>query len=302
MPPLAEPEAVELFCARSQLASERGDRRALPAARQPAARRRAGGCPHERALSRSRSSSGSRSGSICSRVAATPRPASRRCGRRSSGRYDLLSPEEQQLFARLSVFAGGCTLEAAEEVCGADVDTLQSLVEKSMLRPTDERYWMLETIREFADERLEESGDADGLRRLHAAFFLDLAQSLGLTYESIEIHGAQRHDIAVLEQGNLRAALDWAAEQDLRSRLTLAVVARGLLGRAKPARGCAALRSRCSSARQTMPVGLRAGCWRCLAGSTQFGWADRGQHRARTRRASLSIGEPATSEESRSWH
>ena len=64
--------------------------------------------------------------------------------------YDLLSAEEQQLFARLSVFAGGCTLEAAEEVCDADLDTLQSLVEKSLLRFTSERYWMLETIREYA--------------------------------------------------------------------------------------------------------------------------------------------------------
>ena len=58
--------------------------------------------------------------------------------------------EEQRLFARLSVFAGGCTLEAAEEVCDADLDTLQSLVEKSLLRFTNERYWMLETIREYA--------------------------------------------------------------------------------------------------------------------------------------------------------
>ena len=67
--------------------------------------------------------------------------------------------EEQQLFARLSVFAGGCTLEAAEEVCDADLDTLQSLVEKSLLRFTDGRYWMLETIREYAAERLERGGE-----------------------------------------------------------------------------------------------------------------------------------------------
>ena len=62
----------------------------------------------------------------------------------------LLTPQEQQLFARLSVFAGGCTLEAAEEVSDADLDTLQSLVEKSLVRFTDGRYWMLETIREYA--------------------------------------------------------------------------------------------------------------------------------------------------------
>ena len=93
--------------------------------------------PARRRSRRRRSSSASRSASTCSRAAATPTRASRRCGRRSSGRYDLLTPEEQQLFARLSVFAGGCTLEAAEEVADADLDTLQSLVEKSLLRFTE---------------------------------------------------------------------------------------------------------------------------------------------------------------------
>ena len=83
--------------------------------------------------------------------------------------YELLGAEEQRLFARLAVFAGGCTLDAAEEICEADLDTLQSLVEKSLLRHTDGRFWMLETIREFAGERLEESGEADAVRRLHAA-------------------------------------------------------------------------------------------------------------------------------------
>jgi len=69
--------------------------------------------------------------------------------------HDLLSPSERRLFARLAVFAGGCTFDAAEEVAGADPDTLQSLVEKSLLRRTGDRFWMLETIREFALERLE---------------------------------------------------------------------------------------------------------------------------------------------------
>src|SRR4029078_7908881 len=63
--------------------------------------------------------------------------------------YDLLAPAEQLLFGRLSVFAGGCRLEAAEEVAEADVDTLQSLVEKSLVRFANERYSMLETVRAF---------------------------------------------------------------------------------------------------------------------------------------------------------
>ena len=147
------------------LADAGGGRAVLPARAARAERRRSRSCaagsttcrsrsssppPGRRRSRPSRSSSGSRSGSTCSRAAATPTRASRRCGRRSSGRYDLLSPDEQQLFARLAVFAGGCTLEAAEEVCDADLDTLQSLVEKSLLRHTGERFWMLETIREYA--------------------------------------------------------------------------------------------------------------------------------------------------------
>jgi predicted ATPase/class 3 adenylate cyclase len=92
--------------------------------------------------------------------------------------HELLIPEEQKLFRRLGVFAGGCTLEAAEEVCDADLDTLQSLVEKSLLRASAERYWMLETIREFAGERLEESGEADETRRRFLAFLLALAEEV----------------------------------------------------------------------------------------------------------------------------
>src|SRR5439155_7879518 len=69
--------------------------------------------------------------------------------------YDLLDPDEQRLFARLSVFTGGWTLEAAEAVCGAELDQLQSLVDKSLVRVREEhRFWMLETIGELALERL----------------------------------------------------------------------------------------------------------------------------------------------------
>ena len=78
--------------------------------------------------------------------------------------HDLLAEDEQRLFARLAVFRGGCTLESAEEVCDAGLDTLQSLVDKSLVRMREgDRFWMLETIREYAAERLEESGEADRL-------------------------------------------------------------------------------------------------------------------------------------------
>src|SRR5947207_2020437 len=85
--------------------------------------------------------------------------------------YDLLDEDEQQLFARLAVFRGGCTLEAAEVVCDSNLDTLASLLDKSLVRRRpdangDERFSMLETIREFARERLEASGEEDALRRL----------------------------------------------------------------------------------------------------------------------------------------
>ena len=92
--------------------------------------------------------------------------------------YDLLDDGEKLLFRQLAVFRGGCTLESAEAVCDADLDTLASLLDKSLLRRRlgqlgEERFWMLETIREFAAERLAESGEAVAARRRHAERMLD---------------------------------------------------------------------------------------------------------------------------------
>ena len=85
--------------------------------------------------------------------------------------YDLLAPSEQRLFARLAVFAGGCLLEAAEEVCDAGLDDLEALLQNNLLRqedrPTgDRRFRMLETIREYAVDRLDELGERE--RAAHA--------------------------------------------------------------------------------------------------------------------------------------
>jgi predicted ATPase len=90
--------------------------------------------------------------------------------------HELLDEDEQMLFARLAVFSGGCTLEAAEGVTGAELDVLESLVQKSLVRHSGERFWMLETIRDYGLERLDESGETDALRRRHAEWFLAFAE------------------------------------------------------------------------------------------------------------------------------
>ena len=125
--------------------------------------------------------------------------------------HELLKTEEQQLFARLAVFLGGCTLEAAEEVAEADLDTLQSLVDKSLVRHSGGRYWMLETIREYAGERLRASGDLETTERSHAKHFLALAVSANL---SLDTPGEQHFDLAISEESNFRGALRWTQAHD----------------------------------------------------------------------------------------
>ena len=173
VPPLQEPEAVSLFCARSQLepSNEIAElcRRldSLPLAVELAAARGKALTPQqilERLASRLDLLKGGRD--------ADPRQQTLRTTIAWS--YDLLAEEEQRLFRALSVFAGGCTLEAAEEVAGADLDTLQSLVEKSLLRFSDARYWMLETIREYARDKLTEAGDAEEAELRHEKWMLSL--------------------------------------------------------------------------------------------------------------------------------
>jgi predicted ATPase len=136
--------------------------------------------------------------------------------------HDLLADDEQRVFRRLAVFVGGCTLDAAVAVAGAELDTLHSLVDKNLLRYSSERFWMLESIREYAADRLNESGEAHDLKKRHADHFAELVESAGL---SLEPEGEQQYDLVREELDNVRAAIDWGldADPELGLRMTAAL-------------------------------------------------------------------------------
>ncbi len=135
--------------------------------------------------------------------------------------YDLLLPEEQVMLRRLAVFSGGCTLEAADAVASPDgsgisaLDGIAALLDKSLLRLEEHpdgqaRYVMLETVREYALDQLVASGEAEDMRRRHAAWCVVLAERASAELNSSESDAwlarlAADHD-------NLRAALEWAVE------------------------------------------------------------------------------------------
>jgi predicted ATPase/class 3 adenylate cyclase len=122
--------------------------------------------------------------------------------------HDLLGLPEQQLFARLSVFAGGATLQAIEDICEADLDELASLVDKSLLNRSGDRFWMYETIREYASERLADDVRAVELADNHLAWYLALAERARAEASG---DGADPwFDRLDADHDNLRAALDRA--------------------------------------------------------------------------------------------
>jgi predicted ATPase/class 3 adenylate cyclase len=146
--------------------------------------------------------------------------------------YDLLEPAPRELFPRLSVFSGAFPLEAAEQVCDADLDVLAELVDSSLVKPiADDRFLMLETIREYASERLAASG-ADELRRRHAEFFAALAERAYAHRFDAEVEWSARLET---DHDDLRSALDWLerADPDRALELTGALgwfwLSRGLL-------------------------------------------------------------------------
>jgi predicted ATPase/DNA-binding SARP family transcriptional activator len=118
--------------------------------------------------------------------------------------YHLLTPELQRFFARLSVFRGGWTAEAAQSVCREPhtLDYLEELCAASMLLPADERdrFHILDTLRDYGQECLETAGDTDTTRREHARYYLELAETW------------PKHVVTESEHDNFRAALRWIAE------------------------------------------------------------------------------------------
>lgn len=137
--------------------------------------------------------------------------------------YDLLDQNEQRLFRQLSVFVGGCTIDAVQAVVGdatqpdAILDHLGSLVDKSLLKGVDgasdaPRFMMLETLREFGLDQLAASGEQDLIHLRHARFFLSLAEQAEAGLESVEqVQWMNRMD---QEHGNLLAALEWSRLAD----------------------------------------------------------------------------------------
>ncbi|MGH3087503.1 MAG: helix-turn-helix transcriptional regulator [Rubrobacteraceae bacterium] len=143
--------------------------------------------------------------------------------------YDLLKPSEQLLFRRLAVFSGGCSLEAAEEVAGEpDEDTLgilEALIGKNLLRQTEAangepRLSMLETIREYALERLSPSGEEASIRRSHAEYYLALAERAEPNFTTAD--QVVWLDLLEADLENMRASLSWSlAREDIKTALRM---------------------------------------------------------------------------------
>ena len=222
--PLGADDAVELYSARAQANASEGVAdlcRALdnlPLAIELAAARSSVLSPTQmlqRLSSRLDLSSGARD--------ADPRQRTLRAAIDWS--HELLPESERTLFAMLSVFTGGCTLEAAESVAAADLDELQSLVDKSLLRHSAGRFWMLESIRDYARERLDANDDRDSVQSRHAGFCRTLAdQQLALLKQGEPEEGV----VAALEQeiDNLRSAVDYGlgtGDVDLVRGITLSL-------------------------------------------------------------------------------
>jgi len=153
--------------------------------------------------------------------------------------HELLEAAERRLFARLGAFAGGWTREAAEAICAGDpgmdvLEGLESLVDKSLVRRMIDdgdavRFDMLETIREYARERLEEAGEAAAVRSQHARFFRELAESAEPNLTGPD--SARWLDALGAEVPNIRSALRWALDSSDQADLETGLLTAGALWR-----------------------------------------------------------------------
>jgi predicted ATPase/class 3 adenylate cyclase len=143
--------------------------------------------------------------------------------------YELLSEPERRVFERLAVFAGGCSLEAAEAVCGGQgvereqvVDLLTQVVNKSLLiaqssADGEQRYRLLETLRKYAVDRLVALQQLEGVRKLHAQYYVQVAETANARLRNVREERSGRDErwglnLLELEHDNLLAALNWALE------------------------------------------------------------------------------------------
>ncbi len=195
--------------------------------------------------------------------------------------YDLLTPEQQQLFRRLAVFVNGCTWEAAEVVCraageleGDVLDGLLSLVDKSLLRQEESaegepRFWMLQLLREFGLEALASAGETEPTRQAHAEYYLRLSEEAEPELRST--HQAFWFDRVEAEHENLRAALRWSLEREkVEMGLRLAGALRWFwMGRSYLSEGRMWLTSLLGRALGIESTHLRA---KALAGASGLAW------------------------------
>ena len=144
--------------------------------------------------------------------------------------YALLTEPERRVLQRLSIFAGGADLEAAEAVCACEcvqpeevLDILSHLVEKSLVvadqSSSETRYRLLETIRQYARQKLAEQGDEEACRDRHLLYFMQWAETLAPTIEGQDqLIGLKRYEI---EHDNLRTALEWSSSNENKAKAGL---------------------------------------------------------------------------------
>ncbi len=203
--------------------------------------------------------------------------------------YSLLDAPEQQLFARLAVFAGGRTLEAVEAVCNAEgdlemdvLDGVASLVDKSLLRPeagagSEARFVMLETIQEYAWERLEASGEAEGVRQRHAAYFRQVAEAAETEQNGVQ--WPRWLERLEAEHVNLRTALLWSLESgaiDIGLHLAAALSGfwsmRGYLSEGRRWLNAVLARVGASEPGSPRPLALNQAVAKALVGAGHLAW------------------------------